>query len=114
MSEPDQLSVINQVDFDNLIASEGPEDLILLVFVTEWSGPCNQFKEVLDKVVDKIGDKLLVLLSDLDKEKELGIRYDCRAAPSHVLFRGGEIVAAGQGCATLKQLLTWIDIRSKF
>jgi len=113
MQKPDQLSFVLCDEFAKLLQAQKADDLILLTFVTEWAGPCNKFDIILDNAEKKIGDKCLFLYSDLDEDKDLGITYDCKFAPSFVLFRGGEIVAGGAGCITLPQLMEWIDIRLK-
>jgi len=110
-AEPDQLTMTTKKEFDELLAHEKSDGLILLTFVANWAGPCNLFDEALDKLERKRGNDILFLYCDLKDSPELAADYDCRAVPSFVLLKGGELVAGGAGAISSKRLSEWIDVR---
>ena len=114
MSELEQLDIVKPETFEALLKKQRADDKILLIFVSDWAGPCNVFDESVFKASENYGDKCLFIYSDLDMDPTLGIKYDCRAAPSFVLFKGGELVAAGVGAITGRDLWEWITIREQF
>lgn len=111
--EPDQLTLVNAEVFDKVLENEKPDGLVLLVFVSNWAGPCFLFDLELDKIEKSMGNEVLFLYNDIDEETTLGKRYNCRSVPSFILFRGGKEIAAGTGAVNATELKRWINDRRR-
>lgn len=85
----EQVTATGRKAFSNIVCSE---PLVLVNFVTEWCGPCNMMKSVLEELKLFIGDKARILKVDIEKDRTLADQYDITDVPTYVLFRNGRIV----------------------
>ena len=72
-----------------MIAGEKP---VLVDFFATWCGPCQMLAPVLKDVKDALGDRVLILKIDVDKNQELAARFQVRGVPTMVLFQKGQVL----------------------
>jgi thioredoxin 1 len=75
--------------FQSMIAGEKP---VLVDFFATWCGPCQMLAPVLKEVKDALGDRVLILKIDVDKNQELAARFQVRGVPTMVLFQKGQVL----------------------
>lgn len=75
--------------FSNMVNTE---PLVLVNFFTEWCGPCNMMKSILEDLKVFIGDKARVLKVDIEKNIKIAARYQIMDVPTYILFKRGKIV----------------------
>jgi thioredoxin 1 len=76
-------------DFNELINSDKPT---LVDFWAPWCSPCRMMIPIIDQTKTELGDKANVLKVDVDKNKELSIKYGVRGVPTFIIFKNGEVV----------------------
>jgi thioredoxin 2 len=75
-------------DFDRTIgASPVP---VLVDFFADWCGPCHMLAPVLDSIAQERMGQALVLKVDTEADPQLAMKYNVRALPTIVAFRGGK------------------------
>ena len=87
--------------FEDLIQSPVP---VLVDFFAEWCGPCKMIKPVLDELKKKMGNKIIILKIDSDKNISLSSEYRIQSVPTLVLWKQGEIIWRQSGALSLNEL----------
>ena len=87
--------------FQDIIAGDTP---VLVEFFAEWCGPCKMIKPVLEELKKKMGNKIIILKIDIDKNISLSSEYRIQSVPTLVLWKQGEIIWRQSGALSLNEL----------
>ena len=87
--------------FQDIIAGDTP---VLVDFFAEWCGPCKMMKPVLEELKKKMGNKIIILKIDIDKNISLSSEYRIQSVPTLVLWKQGEIIWRHSGALSLNEL----------
>ena len=99
---------VSDADFDkDVLKSTEP---VLVDFFAEWCGPCKAMAPALEQVAAEMKGKVKVAKLDVDQNPQVTQKYTIQAAPTLMIFKGGEKVAERIGALTQKkQLQDWIN-----
>ena len=91
--------------FDEALKKAQQEKKDLFVdFFAEWCGPCKMMKPVLEELKKKMGNKIIILKIDIDKNISLSSEYRIQSVPTLVLWKQGEIIWRQSGALSLNEL----------
>jgi len=99
--------IITDDSFNEVVSTN---DLVLVDFWAEWSGPCKMLSPILDEIADESG--LLVGKLNVDENPAKMEEYSIHSIPTMVLFKSGQPVKTITGAKPkhllLKELSEWI------
>lgn len=99
---------VNDTNFDAEVL--GADLPVLVDFWAEWCPPCKAMDPVIEDVGRELAGKVKIVKLDVDANPGITTRFNVRAMPTLIVFKGGEPidykVGAGQSRA---QLIKWLD-----
>jgi thioredoxin 1 len=87
--------------FNDIINGKIP---VLVDFSAEWCGPCKMMAPILEQLKGKMGERIRILKIDIDKNRELALKYNIRSVPTIMLFQYGSIKWSGVGLMPADQI----------
>jgi thioredoxin 1 len=78
---------------------------VLVDFSATWCGPCKMLEPIIESIAAENVGKFKVAKVDMDSSPDLVRRYRVSAAPTLLVFRGGEKQAQRVGVTTKRLLL---------
>ncbi|HLP55383.1 MAG TPA: thioredoxin [Fluviicola sp.] len=87
--------------FGTIIKGEKP---VLVDFYADWCGPCQVMMPELEKLKALVGDTVVVLKVNVDRNPEAAARYGVRGVPTLLLFQNGTIRWRQSGAHSAAQL----------
>ena len=97
------IRAVTAQDFEaEVMNSELP---VLVDFTTEWCGPCNALKPVLQRIATEERGRLKVCTVDGDAHPELTTRFGVRGYPTVIAFANGRELARSLGLTTRDRLV---------
>lgn len=98
---------ISSTEFeDTVLGSEVP---VLVDFWAEWCGPCKAIAPALDQLATEYEGRAKIVKVDVDREGELGMRYNVMSIPALLVFKGGKVVDQMVGAAPKQQIAAMLD-----
>lgn len=88
-------------EFNDIIKDNKPT---LVDFYATWCGPCKMMHPILEQLKDKMGDSVIIVKIDVDKNQELAQSYRVMSVPTLIIFRDGEVKWRAAGVHTAEDL----------
>ena len=83
---------IRELDSAENFASETQTGVVLVDFFANWCRPCQMQLIVLNKVAEKLGDKVRFLKVDTDKFGTIAQQFGVSSIPTLIVFKNGNVV----------------------
>jgi thioredoxin 1 len=82
---------------------------VLVDFWASWCGPCKMATPELEAMEAMVTGKVVVAKVNIDEIPELPSRYNVKAVPTFIVFKGGKEVSRFTGFKTRKDLLAAVE-----
>lgn len=92
---------IKKADFKNTIRKN---DVVLVDFYADWCGPCKALAPVLKDVATDFKDKAVIAKVNIDRDRELAMKYNISSIPALLYFQNGKLVGQTAGMASKRQI----------
>jgi thioredoxin 1 len=93
-------------DFNEIINSDKPT---LVDFFATWCSPCQAMTPIIEETKNTLGDKATVLKIDIDKNREVALKYGIRGVPTMILFQKGKTIWRQSGVVPSKMLVGEVE-----
>lgn len=81
---------LNEQSFNEVISKA--DTPVLVDFWAPWCGPCKAIAPLLEELATEMGDKAMITKVNVDDNSAIAAKYNIRAIPTILLFKGGEQV----------------------
>jgi len=81
---------VDDRNFGEVVASSSVP--VLVDFTAAWCAPCRAIAPHVDALAEKYDGRVRVAKVDVDDNPQITARYDVRAMPTLLMFKGGEVV----------------------
>ena len=92
--------------FESHVQGDKP---VVVDFFAEWCGPCKIMTPVLQELKRLVGDKIIVLKMDIDKNPRYAEQYNIRAVPTLLIFKKGNIIWRKSGVTKAQEILQHLN-----
>jgi thioredoxin 1 len=82
---------------------------VLVDFWAEWCGPCKMIAPLLDEIAKEKAGVVKVAKVNVDDNQSLSARYNVRAIPTLLFFKGGQLRDQITGMTSKKDLLRRLE-----
>ena len=105
MNDAKNIIDVDESSFNEQIIEVSENKLVIVDFWAPWCGPCKQLTPLLEKVVKKAEDKVLLAKVNIDDNQQIAAQLRIQSIPSVFAFKNKQIVNAFQGVLPEKQII---------
>src|SRR5881275_2031366 len=98
---------LDESNFDREVNQS--EKAVIVDFWAEWCGPCKMIAPLLDEIAREKSGSVKVAKVNVDENQSLSLKFNIRAIPALLLFKGGQLRDQVTGVTSKKDLLNRIE-----
>lgn len=95
-------------DFKERVIEKSKEVLVLVDFWAEWCAPCLMLSPILEKVVTKLGSKVVLAKLNVDENPVTSQRYGVMSIPTVILFKDSRMADQFVGLIPEEAIVRWL------
>lgn len=99
----------NAKNFFNVILEKSQEVPVLVQFYTNWCGPCQTLKPIIEGAAKKANGKWVLAMVNVEEYQGAAMIYKIRSVPTVLLFHKGEPIASFKGVKPETMILNWVE-----
>jgi len=100
---------VDEADFNEKIIEASESKLIIVDFWAPWCGPCKQLTPILEKVVKKSTEKVILAKVNIDENQQIASQLRIQSIPTVFAFKNKQIVNAFQGILPETDIIKFIE-----
>ena len=100
---------VSEASFNDQIIEESENRLVIVDFWAPWCQPCKQLTPLLEKVVAKNKDKILLAKVNIDENQQVAAQLRIQSIPAVFAFKNKQIVDAFQGVIPENKIIEFVE-----
>ena len=100
---------INENDFNEKVIEASKSTLLLVDFWAPWCGPCKQLTPLLEKVIQKTDNKVILAKINIDDNQQIAAQLRIQSIPAVFAFKNGQPIDAFQGVIPENKIIEFIE-----
>ena len=100
---------VNENDFNEKVMEASKSTLLLVDFWAPWCGPCKQLTPLLEKVIEKTNNKVILAKINIDENQQIAAQLRIQSIPAVFAFKNGQPVDAFQGVIPENKIIEFIE-----
>jgi len=110
MSTPtSNIMEVNENDFNEKVIEASKSTLLLVDFWAPWCGPCKQLTPLLEKVIQKTDNKVILAKINIDDNQQIAAQLRIQSIPAVFAFKNGQPIDAFQGVIPENKIIEFIE-----
>ena len=77
---------------------------VVVDFWAPWCGPCKAIAPILEDLAKELGDTVNICKVNVESNSEIASKYEIRAIPTILIFKGGAVTDTVVGLTSLEDL----------
>jgi thioredoxin 1 len=98
---------LDESNFENEVTKSTQP--VLVDFWAPWCGPCKMITPILEEIAKEKAGSVKVGKVDIDRNQNLSFKFNIRAIPTLLLFKGGQVKDQITGMTSKKDLLNRLE-----
>ena len=100
---------IDEKSFEKKVINESTNRLVIVDFWAPWCGPCKQLTPVLEKIISKSPNKIVLVKINIDENQQLAAQLRIQSIPAVFAFKEKQVVNAFQGVISEKDIINFLE-----
>ncbi|MGZ0654520.1 thioredoxin [Coraliomargarita sp. W4R53] len=98
----DKITELDSSNFDSTVT--GSSVPVVVDFWAPWCGPCKAIAPILEEIANELGDAVKICKVNVDNNSEIASKYEIRAIPTILIFKGGSVAETVVGLTSKDDL----------
>ena len=86
--ESEKVKILDNANFEDIIN----KGVSLVDFWAEWCGPCRMQGPIIEKLAEKLGDKLNICKLNVDVSAAISQKYNITSIPTIIFYKDGLVI----------------------
>ena len=98
----DKITELDSSNFESTVTHGSVP--VVVDFWAPWCGPCKAIAPILEDLANEQGDVVNICKVTVENDSEIASKYDIRAIPTILIFKGGAVTDTVVGLTSLEDL----------
>ena len=100
---------VTEEDFEDQVLNTSSKKLVVVDFWAPWCGPCKQLTPILESVISKYPDKIVLAKINIDENQQIAAQLNIQSIPAVFAFKDKQPINAFQGVIPESEIIKFLE-----